>query len=101
MGINVPDPRSSIKSSRETRSASTLLCIYSSGLRRRGNQLVIYDPLTPRLDARWRCCRCTEDRDGKRNVNVALHAFCKKEKKKKEREMWGDLSWQEKYNRKV
>lgn len=44
---------------------------------------MIYDPLTPRLDARWRCCRCTEDRDGKRNVNVALHAFCKKEKKKK------------------
>lgn len=83
MGINVPDPRSSIKSSRETRSAPTLLCIYSSGLRRRGNQLVIYDPLTPRRDAGWRCRRCSKDRDGKRNVNVAaLHAFCKKEKKR-------------------
>lgn len=99
MGINVPGPRSSIKSSRETRSASTLLCIYSSGMRRRGNQLVIYDPLTPRLGARWRCIK---DRDGERNV--ALHAFCKeKKKKKKERETWGGLSWQarEKYYRKV
>lgn len=102
MGINVPGPRSSIKSSRETRSASTLLCIYSSGMRRRGNQLVIYDPLTPRLGARWRCCRCIKDRDGERNV--ALHAFCKeKKKKKRERETWGGLSWQarEKYYRKV
>lgn len=50
-------------------------------MRRRGNQLVIYDPLTPRLDARWRCCRCIKDRDGERNV--ALHAFCKEKKKKK------------------
>lgn len=29
--------------------------------------------------------RCTEDRDGKRNVNVALHAFCKKREKKREK----------------
>lgn len=44
---------------------------------------MIYDPLTPRRDAGWRCRRCSKDRDGKRNVNVAaLHAFCKKEKKR-------------------
>lgn len=37
--------------------------------------------------------RCTEDRDGKRNVNVALHAFCKKREKKKEkkREKCGEV----------
>lgn len=29
--------------------------------------------------------RCTEDRDGKRNVNVVLHAFCKKREKKREK----------------
>lgn len=41
---------------------------------------MIYDPLTPRRDAGW---RCSKDRDGKRNVNVAaLHAFCKKGKKR-------------------
>lgn len=38
--------------------------------------------------------RCTEDRDGKRNVNVVLHAFCKKREKKKEkkREKCGEVS---------